>query len=967
MGTNEPHRQGTAIPQPDPKVTAQEDTFIKSQSGTSVTQLTQQLGSLSVSPSNVLPVRPAFGHDGQEVVLWANYYRMEARAQSIYKYGLVATYQPFAAAAASTHGAADRKPKEAKGAKLQRIINAALAKVPNAQPVATEGKSQVICLKQLDLPASSAVQVEYTEHGKSRVETWNVMFSKPAPIRLDQLVAYLGSMRDLPGDDHFPKFPEVIDALGVILGHIPRADDNVVVVGSGRFFAAAPGRKDEGRMPPDSLLTILRGYFQSVRPATGRLLLNVNVTHGIFRADSTLLKLFTDKGVDKIQKILEGGNRDPIFERNATVIDKFLHRAKVSVRAPMLKGQRIQRFMSGLAKKNDGRNEEHAPRFREMESDFRGPYTTKFYLRKPAAGPKGAIVPGLKYDDYNTVAEYFQKRYRIVADAKLPLVNLGTRDRPEYMLAELCDIVPGQPMKARLTPSEQDAMIKFACRSPPENAISLTTKGRGLLCLDDDNTLLSSFGVSVAKSLLTVKGRELSPPMVLYSGGKPVKPDQGGWTMRGVRVVKAGDRMTNWSFMYSAQSHNGAAAIKRTVSKFAGHCRTTGLDIAPAPTGNGVAVQFAPHEVSIKAAFKALPKGTQFVLVVLPKKDTALYNVIKKVADVDEGLVTVCVVEQKVMEEKGQLGYFTNVAVKLNLKTGGVNQSLQRAHPLIQSGKTMVVGYDVTHPTNIAIRRDKDGKEVRPPSMVGLVASVDNHLAQWPAESWSNDGGVEMLDNRLVGALQRRLEYWKSKNNKQLPQRILIYRDGVSEGQFKTVLEQELPHIRTACQNVYGAKSKQPRITIVVSVKRHQTRFYPTDARHIHPRSKSPKEGTVVDRGVTNVRYWDFFMQAHASLQGKRFTPVPRADTSFFVFFLGLLANRPRNRHRPTGALHRPARRDLPTGLQGQGGARAGAPHARDVLHVRARHQGGEHLPAGLLRGLGLHPRSSAQGRAVRS
>jgi hypothetical protein len=54
-----------------------------------------------------------------------------------------------------------------------------------------------------------------------------------------------------------------------------------------------------------------------------------------------------------------------------------------------------------------------------------------------------------------------------------------------------------------------------------------------------------------------------------------------------------------------------------------------------------------------------------------------------------------------------------------------------------------------------------------------------------------------------------------------------------------------------------------------VSVKRHQTRFYPTDRDHIHPRSKSPKEGTIVDRGVTNVRYWDFFLQAHASLQGK--------------------------------------------------------------------------------------------------
>lgn len=881
-----PHRKGTAIPQPDPKVTAQEDAFIKSQSGTSVAQLTQQLGKLSVNSSNILPVRPAFGHEGQEVVLWANYFKLETKAQSIYKYSLVVTHQPLTAAAASTKGAAERKPKEAKGAKLQRIITAALAKVPNAKAVATEGKAQVIYLTQLKLPPSSAVQVEYTEPGKFRVETWNVVFSRPIPIPLDELVTYLGSMKDMPGDDHFPKFPEVLDALGVIIGHTPRADQSVVAVGSGRFFAAMDARKDEGIMPHGSLLTILRGYFQSVRPATGRLLLNVNVTHGIFRRDPPLLNLFTEMGLNKMQEMERAGpsGSSPNFEYNAKLLDRFLHRAKVLVKAPVLKGKIVQRFMSGLAKKGDGKNEEHPPRHKEpMATEFRGPHSTKFFLKRPAADSKAALVPGLNYDDYNTVAEYYLKKYNIKANPDLPLINLGTRERPEYMLAELCKIAPGQPMKARLNPSEQDAMIKFACRSPPENATSLTTKGRELLRLDN-NPLLSSFRLSVAKSLLTVKGRELSPPMVVYSGGTPVKPNEGGWLMKGVRVVKAGNRITNWTFMYSAQSRSGAAAIKKTVSAFAGQCRRTGLDIAPAPTGNGVAVPFVAQESTIKAAFKALPNGTQFVLVVLPRKDTALYNLIKKVADVDEGLTSVCVVEEKLMQEKGQLGYFTNVAVKLNLKTGGVNQSLQRAHPLIQSGKTMVVGYDVTHPTNMAIRRDKEGREIRPPSMVGLVASVDQHLAQWPAESWSNAGGVEMLDHRLVGAFQRRLEYWKRKNGNQLPQNILIYRDGVSEGQFKTVLEQELPHIRTACQNVYGAKSKQPRVTIVVSVKRHQTRFYPTDEKHIHLRSKSPKEGTVVDRGVTNVRYWDFFMQAHASLQGKLFDPAPRRAQPPFLF-----------------------------------------------------------------------------------
>jgi hypothetical protein len=77
-----------------------------------------------------------------------------------------------------------------------------------------------------------------------------------------------------------------------------------------------------------------------------------------------------------------------------------------------------------------------------------------FFLRTPAAGSKATIVKGLKYDDYNTVAEYFQKKYNIVADRKLPLINIGTTRRPEYMLAQLCITVGGQPMKTKLGPSE---------------------------------------------------------------------------------------------------------------------------------------------------------------------------------------------------------------------------------------------------------------------------------------------------------------------------------------------------------------------------------------------------------------------------------------------------------------------------------------------------------------------------------
>jgi len=49
--------------------------------------------------------------------------------------------------------------------------------------------------------------------------------------------------------------------------------------------------------------------------------------------------------------------------------------------------------------------------------------------------------------------------------------------------------------------------------------------------------------------------------------------------------------------------------------------------------------------------------------------------------------------------------------------------------------------------------------------------------------------------------------------------------------------------------------------------KRHNTRFFPT-RKEDADRSSNPQNGTVVDRGVTEARNWDFFLQAHAAIKG---------------------------------------------------------------------------------------------------
>lgn len=416
---------------------------------------------------------------------------------------------------------------------------------------------------------------------------------------------------------------------------------------------------------------------------------------------------------------------------------------------------------------------------------------------------------------------------------------------------------------------ETTTMLNFACRSPADNALSLVSDSRRILSHDDE--LLGQFGVTVGKQLLAVNARVLDCPNVSYLGvpkdGKTkmvtVTPSSGSWNMRSVRVSKPGRPFERWTWVSIS---GGRAPIigDDVVLEFARFMNESmGIKISKTPE------YVTPREISPEAIFKqdALEdlfsklkdNHVQLILFILPEKDSSgIYSQIKTLGDCTYGIHTSCVVAKSIA--KRSPGYYANVGLKINLKAGGVNHKLREESEFLKDGKTMIVGYDVTHPTNMSPAQTRAA-----PSLVGLVASIDKDFAQWPAVSWEQPSRQEILSDMLRGAFASRLELWKSHNRGAIPENVIIFRDGVSEGQFSQVISDELPFIREACEKVCGKKA--PKLSIIVSVKRHQTRFYPTDEKEMS-NSGNIKNGTVIDRGITQARFWDFYLTAHDALQG---------------------------------------------------------------------------------------------------
>ena len=369
--------------------------------------------------------------------------------------------------------------------------------------------------------------------------------------------------------------------------------------------------------------------------------------------------------------------------------------------------------------------------------------------------------------------------------------------------------------------------------------------------------------------MITVPGRILENPTVKY-GREGVKMFPASWNMENSRreplQFNAPSTLTSWRFIVlkvgDRMGVRNSQELRAVMSAFHNALTRAGIK-ARQPEGGPPVSMANPDDPALEEGLKDVKED--LCLVILPEKHTVLYNRVKTICDLKLGVHTVCVVGSKVTNQRGQDKYMANVGLKFNLKLGGTNQKIDDAKlGLISEGKTMVVGIDVTHPS--------PGSASNAPSVAGMVASVDKYLAQWPADLRVQEKARQESVSDLTPMLKTRLNLW-GKANRALPENILIYRDGVSEGQYEIVLRDELPKLRKACEEVYPAtdlKRGLPHMTIIIVGKRHHTRFFPTngDSDKITDKTGNPLNGTVVDRHVTEARNWDFFLQAHNALQG---------------------------------------------------------------------------------------------------
>ncbi|KAG2129585.1 ribonuclease H-like domain-containing protein [Suillus clintonianus] len=744
------------------------------------------------------PIRPGFGTLGDPVTLTANFFALKITNS------LVNTYHV--------------KVEPARNAKdVQRRLLRLLEETDD-QPwqsvksfVAFDGRETLVSAKELPQPMQ--ISVSFFEEGETpspNSPEYTVSFQLLRKWEMSELNKYLHCDADV---DISP----LISAYNIVIQQ--HASSTATRVGNSRYFGF-PDYKANELSPGLTGLQALRGFFLSVRPVFGELMVNVGVCMTPFYKPIGRLDLAYNESADRSK-----GAIPQRFAQNVKVTTTYLGYTK---------RRTLLRITSSSAEK------------------------TTF----------------LKDGRQISVAQHFQEAHDIALKRPdLPLADLGTERRAVYVPLELCTI-ESQPFRGLLDDRETTKMLNHACQPPAANFEEIIKRGLPSLALTKPKaSLLDKFGISISQTMTDIPGRELPPPKsLLYrSSSLAIQPAKGSWNLANVKF-HTGASVAKWAVVVVGTSRD--EDVSKVWKGFKEGCQNSGMMFDESPPTIARTSQL-PRQSQDRDRSKDIKEIKQtiqdisrdnptFVLVLLPFRDTKLYPGVKRICDVELGIHSVTIVLDKILKSKGPQQYYANIALKLNQKLGGINHTLDaKSTRWLTTKSTMLVGMDVTHPG--------PASKAGTPSIAAVVATIDETFVQCPVSLRCQKSKQEMIDDLTEMMLERLRAYKKTSGS--LPERVIVYRDGVSEGQFDTVLERGsekdkiLDAFKAIQKETEGLAEYRPHLSIIICGKRHHARTRPTNSKN-ESRNGNTRPGTVFDRRITAVFDFDFYLQAHDGLKG---------------------------------------------------------------------------------------------------
>ncbi|AWP06710.1 putative piwi-like protein 1 isoform 2 [Scophthalmus maximus] len=468
-------------------------------------------------------------------------------------------------------------------------------------------------------------------------------------------------------------------------------------------------------------------------------------------------------------------------------------------------------------------------------------YNNKTYRIDDFAWDKTPCNTFTRGDEEVSFKNYFKKQYNqdIADDNQVLLVShikkmgpSGGHPGPALLVPELCYLT-GLTDKMRKDFKIMKDLSEHTRLNPDQRQGRLNSFVTNIQRDIDAQAELDKWGLGFDKELVKLTGRVL-PAERIFQGPRSFDHAGAEWAkeMRGIPLINS-PPLNNWLVFYTRRNGNEAQALLQHLGKVSG---ALGIRIQKA-----VMVEYQDHQESLLRALQQnVGPKTQMVVVVLPSNRKDKYDSIKKYLCVDCPTPSQCVLSRTLGRPQALMTVATKIALQMACKMGGELWSLE-----IPLKQLMIVGIDCYHDT-IAGKR----------SIGALVASLNQSMSRWFSKCVLQHKGQEIIDGLKMALTAALKDYLKF--NGCLPSRIIVYRDGVGDGQLHSVVNYEVAQIMDSIKSM--GQDYLPKLSVVVVKKRISSRFFAL----LNGRMSNPPTGTIVDTDVTRPEWYDFYIVSQA-------------------------------------------------------------------------------------------------------
>lgn len=447
-----------------------------------------------------------------------------------------------------------------------------------------------------------------------------------------------------------------------------------------------------------------------------------------------------------------------------------------------------------------------------------------------------------------TYLDYYKTHYNIsIRDVNQPLLvsrkerRINGQDKPEELLfclmPEICHLTGLQSE----TRNDMRVMRELATHTrvtPNQRMYSFKKFIENINSNPDAKQVLSQWGLSIIYPTAECRGRLMDEEVISFKKAKSSVGPNADFSRAATNeeCLEVID-LQNWVLIHTKRDSQCA---QKFLNCFDRNARPMGITVSQPYIE---VLQDDRTESYVRALRKLITNNTQIVVIIFPTARDDRYAAVKKICCAEMPVPSQVINANTLRNDAKNRSIVQKIALQMNCKMGGALWSIN-----IPFENVMICGIDTYH-TGL-----NTGNAVS-----AFVASQDRNYTHWYSRAVIQTKKEEFLHG-LCFSFNLALKEYKKKNGRY-PDRIIIFRDGVSDGQLPVCVQYEIPQLKQTTDLLEFS----PKFTFIVVQKRINTRLFSQDRSG---EMVNPRPGTILDRVITKCNLYDFYLVSQNVRQG---------------------------------------------------------------------------------------------------